>query len=544
MQPTFNGYPQSEKIYLSGKIYPIRVPFRKINLHCPVPGDHDQKSRDSSLLVYDTSGFYGEKPFHLQEPPRLPRIRDSWSRHRQAAGKTQLYQAKAGIITPEMEFVAIRETNYIDQDHPVADNFISPEFVRHEIAEGRAILPSNPNHPECEPMILGSRFRVKVNANIGHSSLSSSAPEELSKAIQAIYRGADTIMDLSTGDSIAGTREQIIRHSPVPTGTVPLYEAFEKAGGKLQQLSWELFRETLLEQAMQGVDYFTIHAGLLREHVATATRRLTGIVSRGGAIMAQWCTRFDRENFLYTHFEEICAILKENDISLSLGDGLRPGSIYDANDRSQFQELEILGKLAGEARKADVQVMIEGPGHVPLNKLRENMEQQEKYCQGSPFYVLGPLTTDIAPGYDHITSAIGGAAIGMMGAAMLCDVTPKEHLGLPDEKDICEAVTTYKLAAHAADLAKGFPGARLRDDAMSNARYHFNWADQFALSLDPWKAREFREGNAVADDKGNTDHFCTMCGEAFCSMRTSHELRHVIEGRQCSSTGTADPGIC
>lgn len=426
-----------------------------------------------------------------------------------------MHYAKRGIITPEMEFVAIREN-------------IDPEIVRQEVAAGRAIIPSNINHPESEPMIIGSRFHVKINANIGNSAVTSSIEEEVEKMLWAVRWGADTIMDLSTGKHIHATREYIIRNSPVPVGTVPIYQALEKVNGVVEDLTWEIYRDTLIEQAEQGVDYFTIHAGVLLRYIPMTVNRTTGIVSRGGSIMAQWCLAHHEENFLYTHFEEICEILKTYDIAVSLGDGLRPGSIADANDEAQFAELETLGELTEIAWKHDVQVMIEGPGHVPMHKIKENVDKQVEICKGAPFYTLGPLTTDIAPGYDHITSAIGAAIIGAYGTAMLCYVTPKEHLGLPNKEDVREGVIAYKIAAHAADLAKGHPGAQQRDDALSKARFEFRWNDQFNLSLDPDRAREYHDETLPAEG-AKIAHFCSMCGPKFCSMKISHDLQRAVK---------------
>jgi len=458
---------------------------------------------------------------------------------------TQLHYAKMGIVTPEMEYIAIRENQRIAeynaslngqadmlcQQHPgesfgarTPKSYITPEFVRDEVAAGRAIIPSNINHPETEPMIIGRNFLVKINANIGNSAVTSSIEEEVEKAVWACRWGADTIMDLSTGKNIHETREWIIRNSPVPIGTVPIYQALEKVNGKAEDLTWEIFRDTLIEQAEQGVDYFTIHAGVLLRYIPLTAKRVTGIVSRGGSIMAKWCLAHHQESFLYTHFEEICEIMKRYDVAFSLGDGLRPGSIADANDAAQFAELETLGELTKIAWKHDVQVMIEGPGHVPMHLIKENMDKQLKECHEAPFYTLGPLTTDIAPGYDHITSAIGAAMIGWYGCAMLCYVTPKEHLGLPNKEDVRTGVITYKLAAHAADLAKGHPGAQYRDNALSKARFEFRWQDQFNLSLDPEKALEFHDETLPADG-AKVAHFCSMCGPHFCSMKITQEVR-------------------
>jgi len=484
---------------MSGKIFPdLRVPFRKISL-----------SDGSTIQIYDTSGSYEDPAVFIDLSKGLPSVRKSLATKDKV--KTQLYHARQGVITPEMEFVAIREN-------------MSPEFVRDEIAAGRAILPANVNHPELEPMIIGRNFLVKVNSNIGNSVLESSLEEEVEKMVWSTHWGADTVMDLSTGENIKETREGIIRNSPVPIGTVPIYEALERVNGNPNDLNWDIYKQVLIEQAEQGVDYFTIHAGVKMSFIPLAQKRVTGIVSRGGAILAGWCLHHQKENFLYTHFEEICEILKKYDVSVSLGDGLRPGSIADANDKAQFSELETLGELTKIAWKHDVQVMIEGPGHVPLHLLKENMDRQLKSCHEAPFYTLGPLTTDIAPGYDHITSCIGAAVIGSMGCAMLCYVTPKEHLGLPDKDDVKQGMIAYKIAAHAADLAKNHPGARLRDDALSKARFEFRWEDQFNLSLDPCMARSLHDETLPADG-AKTAEFCSMCGPKFCSMRISRQLR-------------------
>jgi phosphomethylpyrimidine synthase len=558
--------PASRKVYLKGTIHAgLRVPMREIALH-PSAGE-------PPLAVYDCSGPYTDPEVAIDIEHGLPRLRSAWINARgdveeyagrsvapvdngvAAGGKaapefprhgsplrarapkavTQLAYARAGIITAEMEFVAIREntgraqragTGTVDGNSWGASipEVVTAEFVRAEIAAGRAILPANINHPESEPMIIGRNFLVKINANIGNSAVTSSTAEEVDKLVWAIRWGADTVMDLSTGRNIHTIREWILRNAPVPIGTVPIYQALEKVGGVAEDLSWEIFRDTLIEQAEQGVDYFTIHAGVRLAYVPLTVNRVTGIVSRGGSIMAKWCLAHHRESFLYEHFEEICAICRSYDVSFSLGDGLRPGSIADANDAAQFAELETLGELTQIAWRHDCQVMIEGPGHVPMHKIKENMDKQLRVCGEAPFYTLGPLTTDIAPGYDHITSAIGAAMIGWFGTAMLCYVTPKEHLGLPDRNDVKTGVITYKIAAHAADLAKGHPGARARDDALSRARFDFRWADQFNLSLDPDTACAFhdatlpKEGHKVA-------HFCSMCGPKFCSMRISHEVR-------------------
>jgi phosphomethylpyrimidine synthase len=546
---SFSG---SKKVYVEGSQPDIRVPMREIELS-PTSGSFGEETNEP-VRVYDTSGPYTDPAYTPDLRKGLPPLRSRWiqrrgdveayegrkikpedngysSEHdprandkvfpdlsrkplRAKEGKnvTQLHYAKKGIITPEMEFIAIREN-------------MDPEFVRSEVARGRAIIPSNINHPETEPMIIGSNFHVKINANIGNSAVSSSIEEEVEKMTWATRWGADTIMDLSTGKNIHTTREWIIRNSAVPVGTVPIYQALEKVNGIAEDLSWEVFKDTLIEQAEQGVDYFTIHAGVLLRYVPLTARRLTGIVSRGGSIMAQWCLHHHKENFLYTHFEEICEIMKAYDVAFSLGDGLRPGSIADANDEAQFAELKTLGELTKLAWKHDVQVMVEGPGHVPMHLIKENMDKQLEICQEAPFYTLGPLTTDIAPGYDHITSAIGAAMIGWYGTAMLCYVTPKEHLGLPNKDDVREGVITYKIAAHAADLAKGHPGAQKRDDALSKARFEFRWRDQFNLSLDPERALEYHDETLPAEG-AKTAHFCSMCGPKFCSMRISHDIRN------------------
>ncbi|MCM1483127.1 MAG: phosphomethylpyrimidine synthase ThiC [Muribaculaceae bacterium] len=553
-----NSYPGSEKIYVPGKMFPfIKVPMRRINLTptVKVVGNERIVRRNDPVTVYDTSGVYTDPDVPTDINLGIPRVREEWiSRrddleqlpsitseygrmreadasldairfsHRHAPrrakeGKaiTQMSLARQGIITPEMEYVAIREN--MEADRLGIKSHITPEFVREELAAGRAVLPANINHPESEPMIIGRNFLVKLNTNIGNSALSSGIEEEVSKAVWSCYWGGDTLMDLSTGDNIHETREWIIRNCPVPVGTVPVYQALEKVNGRVEDLTWEIYRDTLIEQAEQGVDYFTIHAGALRAHADMVQERLTGIVSRGGSIMTRWAVIHDSENFLYTHFDEICEILARYDVAVSLGDGLRPGSIHDANDRSQFLELDVLGELTEIAWRHGVQVLIEGPGHVPMHKIRENMDRQLDKCHEAPFYTLGPLTTDIAPGYDHITSAIGAAQIAWMGTAMICYVTPKEHLALPNLEDVRNGVITYKIAAHAADLAKGHPGAQVRDDAMSRARFEFRWKDQFNLSLDPARARQYY----VESHKGD-DHFCTMCGPNFCAMRISQAL--------------------
>ncbi|MEK4178398.1 phosphomethylpyrimidine synthase ThiC [Aeribacillus composti] len=540
-------FPASKKIYVTGSRPDIRVPMREIQL---TPTKTEAGTFENEpVKVYDTSGPYTDPDFQADIHKGLPAVRKQWilDRHdvveydgrqvkpedngfrnwedhniatpfhrkpfkaKKGAVVTQMHYAKKGIITPEMEFVAIREN-------------MDPEFVRQEVAAGRAIIPSNINHPESEPMIIGRNFHVKINANIGNSAVTSSIEEEVEKMLWAIRWGADTIMDLSTGKKIHATREFIIRNSPVPVGTVPIYQALEKVNGVAEELTWEIYRDTLIEQAEQGVDYFTIHAGVLLRYIPLTVNRTTGIVSRGGSIMAQWCMAHHQENFLYTHFEEICEILKTYDIAVSLGDGLRPGSIRDANDEAQFAELKTLGELTEIAWKHDVQVMIEGPGHIPMHKIKENVDLENEICKGAPFYTLGPLTTDIAPGYDHITSAIGAAMIGWYGTAMLCYVTPKEHLGLPNKEDVRQGVVAYKIAAHAADLAKGHPGAQIRDDALSKARFEFRWNDQFNLSLDPERAREYHDETLPAEG-AKIAHFCSMCGPKFCSMKISHNLR-------------------
>ncbi len=558
---TSKPFPGSEKVYIKGKIHNIEVPMRQINLSDTID-ENENRVKNEPVTVYDTSGPYTDTSHKIDLQKGMPRIREQWIRERadveelseltseygnarlndpeldhlrfdhvvknplrakEGKTPTQMYYAKQGIITPEMEYVAIRENQKIDQINPELPH-ITPEKVREEVASGRAIIPANINHPETEPMIIGRDFLVKINANIGNSPTTSSISEEVEKAVWACRWGADTIMDLSTGANIHETREWIVRNSPVPVGTVPLYQALEKVNGDIEKLSWEIYKDTLIEQAEQGVDYFTIHAGLLWRHVPLTIKRKTGIVSRGGSIMAKWCMLHHEENFLYTHFEEICEILAAYDVGVSLGDGLRPGSIYDANDRAQFAELEILGELTKLAWAQNVQVMIEGPGHVPMQKIKENMDKQIQHCFDAPFYTLGPLVTDIAPGYDHITSAIGGSIIAQEGTAMLCYVTPKEHLGLPNRDDVKVGVITFKLAAHAADIAKGHPGATIRDDAMSKARFEFRWKDQFHLALDPETALEFHD-ETLPDEGNKTTHFCSMCGEHFCSMRSSQDLR-------------------
>ena len=525
----FKPFPQSRKIYVPGKIFPdLKVAMREISLDdpkCPV------------LPVYDTSGAYGDPDKTIDVKKGLERIREPWIRERlekDGAHKTQMQYAREGVITREMEYVAIRENQKMDEIFGSSGDAITPEFVRKELAEGRAIIPANVNHPECEPMIIGRNFLTKINSNIGNSSVASSIEQEVEKMVWSVRWGADTVMDLSTGKDIHETREWILRNSPVPIGTVPMYQALEKVNGIADDLTWEVFRDTLIEQAEQGVDYFTIHAGLLLKYIPFALERTTGIVSRGGSIIARWCMVHKQENFLYTHFDEICDILAKYDVCVSLGDGLRPGSIADANDMAQFSELDTLGELTEIAWKKGVQVIIEGPGHVPMHKTRENMDRQIEMCHNAPFYTLGPLTTDIAPGYDHITSAIGAAMIGWFGTAMLCYVTPKEHLGLPDKNDVREGVVTYKLAAHAADLAKGHFAAHFRDDALSRARFSFRWNDQFALSLDPERAVEFHD-ETLPGNNAKSSHFCSMCGPKFCSMRISKDIQEYVK------TGRLDP---
>ena len=521
--PFFNPFPQSQRIYVSGKMYPdIKVGMREIRLDdpkCPV------------LPVYDTSGPYGDPAKKIDLEKGIEKLRAPWIAERlQKDGrhKTQMEYAKEGSITREMEYVAIRENQKMDEIFGGTGTEITTEIMRSEVDSGRAIIPSNVNHPECEPMIIGRHFLTKINSNIGNSAVASSIEKEVEKMVWSVHWGADTVMDLSTGKDIHATREWILRNSPVPIGTVPMYQALEKVNGVADDLTWEVFRDTLIEQAEQGVDYFTIHAGLLLKFVPLALKRTAGIVSRGGSIIARWCMTHNQESFLYTHFEEICDILAKYDVCVSLGDGLRPGAIADANDAAQFAELDTLGELTEIAWKKGVQVIIEGPGHVPMQKIRENMERQEEKCHQAPFYTLGPLTTDIAPGYDHITSAIGAAMIGWFGTAMLCYVTPKEHLGLPDRDDVREGVVTYKLAAHAADLAKGHFAAHFRDDALSRARFDFRWKDQFALSLDPERAMEFHD-ETLPGNGAKESHFCSMCGPKFCSMRISKDILQFVK---------------
>ncbi|NAW66373.1 phosphomethylpyrimidine synthase ThiC [Photobacterium halotolerans] len=583
---TTQAYPNSRKVYVTGSRDDIRVGMREIaQADSLVGGDKNNPifEPNEPIRVYDTSGFYTDPDQSIDIYNGLPKLRESWieergdtelldelssaytkerladdtleelrfahrARVRRAqAGQcvTQMHYARQGIITPEMEYIAIRENmgraqyrdEVLNQQHP-GHSFganlpkdITAEFVRREVAEGRAIIPSNINHPESEPMIIGRNFLVKVNANIGNSAVSSSIEEEVEKLVWSTRWGGDTVMDLSTGRNIHETREWIIRNSPVPIGTVPMYQALEKVNGVAENLTWEVFRDTLLEQAEQGVDYFTIHAGVLLRFVPMTAKRVTGIVSRGGSIMAKWCLAHHKESFLYEHFREICEICAQYDISLSLGDGLRPGSVADANDEAQFSELRTLGELTKVAWEYDVQVMIEGPGHVPMHLIKENMDEQLKHCHEAPFYTLGPLTTDIAPGYDHITSGIGAAMIGWFGCAMLCYVTPKEHLGLPNKDDVKTGLITYKLCAHAADLAKGHPGAQVRDNALSKARFEFRWEDQFNLGLDPDTARAFHD-ETLPQESGKVAHFCSMCGPKFCSMKISQEVRDYAKAQE------------
>lgn len=580
-------FPNSTKVFIEGSRPDIRVPMRAVS-QADTPASFGGEA-NPPVFIYDTSGPYTDPAAQIDIRRGLPALRRSWiaeradteelpgptssygqqrladkdldalrfeltrkpRRAKDGANVTQMHYARRGIITPEMEFIALRENlrrkeyiaaledsgpmgartaELLGRQHPgqsfgaAIPHEITPEFVREEVARGRAIIPCNINHPESEPMIIGRNFLVKINANIGNSAVTSSIGEEVEKMTWAIRWGADNVMDLSTGKHIHETREWIIRNSPVPIGTVPLYQALEKVNGKAEDLTWEIYRDTLIEQAEQGVDYFTIHAGVRQAYVPMTAKRLTGIVSRGGSIMAKWCLAHHRESFLYTHFEDICAIMKQYDVAFSLGDGLRPGSIYDANDEAQLAELKTLGELTQIAWKHDVQVMIEGPGHVPLHLIRENMTLQLEQCDEAPFYTLGPLTTDIAPGYDHITSGIGAAHIGWYGTAMLCYVTPKEHLGLPDKNDVKDGIITYKIAAHAADLAKGHPGAQIRDNALSKARFEFRWEDQFNLGLDPDKARSFHD-ETLPKDSAKVAHFCSMCGPHFCSMKITQEVR-------------------
>ena len=529
---TFGG---SKKIYLEGSTSDIKVPMREILQTDSLVGEKKQKNKP--IYVYDTSGPYTDPEIEIDIEAGIPKSRNKWLLHREE-NSTQMSLARKGIITEEMEYIAIRENQNLDENSKIKEghfhegedfganipNFYTPEFVREEIACGRAVIPANIKHPEIEPMIIGRNFKTKVNANIGNSALSSSIHDEVEKLTWSTRWGADTVMDLSTGKNIHETREWIIRNSPVPIGTVPIYQALEKVKGIAEDLSWDVFEETLYEQAEQGVDYFTIHAGVLLRYVPMTAKRVTGIVSRGGSIMAKWCLAHHEENFLYTHFDDICKIMKKYDVTFSLGDGLRPGSVADANDEAQFGELKTLGELTSIAWQHDVQTMIEGPGHVPMQLIKENMDKQLEQCSEAPFYTLGPLTTDIAPGYDHITSAIGAAMIGWYGCAMLCYVTPKEHLGLPNKEDVKEGLMAYRIAAHAADLAKGHPSAQIRDNALSLARFEFRWEDQFNLGLDPERAREFHD-ETLPKDSAKVAHFCSMCGPKFCSMKISQDVR-------------------
>lgn len=559
-----DSYPSSEKVYLKGSLFPINVGMRKINLTPNVhyEGNTRIETPNEPVLVYDTSGPYTDPNQKININQGIPRLREEWIANRgdvdeldditsqygrmrrndhtldairfpiqhkplkAKPGKkiTQMAYAKAGVITPEMEYVAIREN--MNNAQLGIKSHITPELVRSEVAAGRAIIPANINHPEAEPMIIGKQFSVKLNTNIGNSALLSSIEEEVNKAVWSCYWGGDTLMDLSTGNNIHETREWIIRNCPVPVGTVPIYQALEKVNGQVKDLTWEIYRDTLIEQCEQGVDYFTIHAGVLKQHADLLESRLTGCVSRGGSIITEWCVLHNQESFLYTHFDEICDILSQYDVAVSLGDGMRPGSINDANDKAQFLELDVLGELTLRAWQKDVQVIIEGPGHVPMNKIKENMDRQVSACHEAPFYTLGPLTTDIAPGYDHITSAIGAAQIAWLGTAMICYVTPKEHLALPNLEDVRQGVIAYKIAAHAADLAKGHPGAQIRDNAMSKARFDFRWKDQFNLSLDPARAREY-----YVQSHGENEKFCTMCGPNFCAMRITQSVCKEKKGK-------------
>ncbi len=593
------AYPASSKTYLTGSRPDIRVPMRTI-LQTATRTEHGEMP-NPPIPVYDTSGPYSDPDVRIDLKAGLPPVRAKWieergdtevlpglsseygqarandpatahlrfaqltnpRRAKAGANVTQMHYARRGIVTPEMEYIALRESlnlqalydkpeykallrqhpgNALGAGLPLRPEDITPEFVRQEVAAGRAIIPANINHTELEPMIIGRNFRVKINGNLGNSAVTSSLAEEVEKMVWSIRWGADTIMDLSTGKHIHETREWILRNSPVPIGTVPIYQALDKTGGIAEDLTWEMFRDTLIEQAEQGVDYFTIHAGVLLRYVPLTADRVTGIVSRGGSIMAKWCLAHHKENFLYTHFDEICEIMKAYDVSFSLGDGLRPGCIADSNDEAQFGELRTLGELTAKAWKHDVQVMIEGPGHVPLQRIQANMDEELKHCYEAPFYTLGPLVTDIAPGYDHITSGIGAANIGWMGTAMLCYVTPKEHLGLPDKEDVREGIITYKIAAHAADLAKGWPGAQLRDNALSKARFEFRWEDQFNLGLDPERARSFHDATLPAEG-AKIAHFCSMCGPKFCSMKITQDVRDYAASLKSEAVAEAERGM-
>lgn len=593
---TTQPFAKSRKVYVTGSRPDIRVPFREISLSDT--SSQFGAEKNEPVVVYDTSGPYTDPEVHIDIRNGLPAMRAQWIMERgdveeldgpssefgkerktdpelaamrfnltrkplrAKAGKnvSQMHYARQGIITPEMEYIAIREncliqnmrregiSELLQTQHPGQDfgasipKTITPEFVRDEVARGRAIIPLNINHPEIEPMIIGRNFLVKINANIGNSALGSSISEEVEKMVWGTRWGGDTVMDLSTGKNIHETREWIIRNSSVPIGTVPIYQALEKVDGKAEDLTWEIFRDTLIEQAEQGVDYFTIHAGVRLAHIPMTAKRMTGIVSRGGSIMAKWCLAHHKESFLYEHFEDICQIMKQYDVSFSLGDGLRPGSIYDANDEAQFAELKTLGELTKIAWAHDVQCMIEGPGHVPMHLIKENMEMQLEHCDEAPFYTLGPLTTDIAPGYDHITSGIGAAMIGWYGCAMLCYVTPKEHLGLPDKEDVRVGIITYKIAAHAADLAKGHPGAQIRDNALSKARFEFRWEDQFNLGLDPEKAKEFHD-ETLPQEGAKQAHFCSMCGPHFCSMKISQDVRDYADAQGINEQEALQKGM-
>ncbi len=585
------SFENSKKIYIEGSSPDIQVPFREITIS-DTPSEFGAE-KNAPVLTYDTSGPYTDPKSKIDIKNGLSPMRNKWIEDRMDTeqldgpssiygekrktdpaledmrfnlkrnpkkailGKnvSQMHYAKKGIITPEMEFIAIREnqrregiSEILQTQHPGESHGakipkkITPEFVREEVAKGRAIIPANINHPETEPMIIGRNFLVKINANIGNSALGSSISEEVEKMVWGTRWGADTVMDLSTGKNIHETREWIIRNSPVPIGTVPIYQALEKVNGKAEDLTWEIFKDTLIEQAEQGVDYFTIHAGVRLAYIPMTAKRMTGIVSRGGSIMASWCLAHHKESFLYTHFEDICEIMKAYDVSFSLGDGLRPGSIYDANDEAQFAELKTLGELTKIAWEHDVQVMIEGPGHVPMHMIKENMDLQLEHCDEAPFYTLGPLTTDIAPGYDHITSGIGAAMIGWYGCAMLCYVTPKEHLGLPEKEDVRTGIITYKIAAHAADLAKGHPGSQIRDNALSKARFEFRWNDQFNLGLDPEKAKEFHD-ETLPQEGAKQAHFCSMCGPHFCSMKISQDVRDYATKKGISDTEALEKGM-
>lgn len=518
------SYPSSEKVYLSGKLYPeIKVGMRRVRLTPTVTfeGEKRHVEENKPVYIYDTSGPYSDPNIEIDLEKGLPKMRQSWIDGRKE-GQTQMYFAKQGIITQEMEYVAIREN--MNCEELGIKTHITPAFVCKEVAEGRAVIPANIKHPESEPMIIGTNFLVKTNTNIGNSATTSGIEEEVEKAVWSCKWGGDTLMDLSTGDDIHETREWILRNCPVPVGTVPMYQAFEKVNGKAEDLTWEIFRDTLIEQCEQGVDYFTIHCGIRLKNIHLADTRLTGIVSRGGSIISKWCKVHQKESFLYEHFDDICDICAKYDVAISLGDGLRPGSTYDANDAAQFAELDTMGELVERAWAKNVQAFIEGPGHVPMHKIKENMERQIEKCHGAPFYTLGPLVTDIAPAYDHITSAIGAAMIGWYGTAMLCYVTPKEHLALPEKEDVRTGVVTYKIAAHAADLAKGHPGATVRDNALSKARYDFRWKDQFNLALDPERALEYYKTSNEVDA-----NYCTMCGPNFCAARISHSLKNCQE---------------